>query len=132
MIAHYPHHAWAETAMIASIVIFATVGDVLIASAMRTIGDLDEIKAERGLGGAILTVLRNPRFLSGVCFLTVSFFSLLYALSRANLSLIAPASASLTFVTNAVAAKFFLRENVDQRRWIAASLVCAGVVFMAL
>lgn len=132
MIVHYPHHAWAETAMIASIVIFATVGDVLIASTMRTIGDLDEIKAERGLGGAILMVLRNPRFLFGVCFLTVSFFSLLYALSRANLSLIAPASASLTFVTNAVAAKFFLRENVDRRRWIAASLVCAGVVFMAL
>lgn len=132
MMVHYPHHAWAETAMIASIVISATVGDVLIASAMRTIGDLDEIKAERGLGGAILMVLRNPRFLFGVSFLTVSFFSLLYALSRANLSLIAPASASLTFVTNAVAAKFFLRENVDRRRWIAAALVCAGVAFMAL
>lgn len=132
MMVHSPHHAWAETAMIASIVVSATVGDVLIASAMRTIGDLDEIRAERGLGGAILSVLRNPRFIFGISFLTISFFSLLYALSRANLSLIAPASASLTFVTNAVAAKFFLRENVDRRRWIAAALVCAGVAFMAL
>jgi len=75
-------------------------------------------------------VLVNLRFLFGVVFLTISFFSLLYALSRANLSLIAPASASLTFVTNAVAAKFFLHENVDRRRWIAAALVCAGVAFM--
>ena len=130
MMVHYPHDAGAEAAMIAAIVVSATVGDVLIASAMRTIGDLDHIRAERGLGGAILAVLVNLRFLFGVVFLTISFFSLLYALSRANLSLIAPASASLTFVTNAVAAKFFLHENVDRRRWIAAALVCAGVAFM--
>jgi len=132
MMVHYPHNAGAESAMIAAIVISATVGDVVIASAMRTIGDLDLIKAERGLGGAILAVLVNLRFLLGVVFLTISFFSLLYALSRANLSLIAPASASLTFVTNAVAAKFFLHENVDRRRWIAAALVCAGVAFMTI
>jgi drug/metabolite transporter (DMT)-like permease len=130
MMVHYPHDAGAEAAMIAAIVVSATAGDVLIASAMRTIGDLDRIKAERGLGGAILAVLVNLRFLFGVVFLTISFFSLLYALSRANLSLIAPASASLTFVTNAVAAKFFLHENVDRRRWIAAALVCAGVALM--
>lgn len=132
MMVHYPHHAGPEAAMIAAIVVTATVGDVLIASAMRTIGDLDTIKAERGLGGAILAVLGSPRFLFGVVFLTLSFFSLLFALSRANLSLIAPASASLAFVTNAVAAKFFLHENVDRRRWIAAVLVCAGVALMTL
>ena len=130
MTIHYPHDPGAEAAMIAAIVVSATIGDVLIASAMRTIGDLDNIKAERGLGGAIMAVLVNLRFLLGVVFLTISFFSLLYALSRANLSLIAPASASLTFVTNAVAAKFFLHENVDRRRWIAAALVCAGVALM--
>lgn len=132
MMVHYPHHAGPEAAMIAAIVVSATVGDVLIASAMRTIGDLDTIKAERGFGGAILAVLCSPRFLFGVVFLTISFFSLLFALSRANLSLIAPASASLAFVTNAVAAKFFLHENVDKRRWIAAVLVCAGVALMTL
>jgi multidrug transporter EmrE-like cation transporter len=126
------HHALHEAAMIAAIVIFATVGDVMIASAMRTIGDLDKIKAVRGLRGAILAVLGSPRFVFGVSFLTLSFFALLYALSHANLSLIAPASASLTFATNAIAAKYFLHENVDHRRWIAAALVCAGVTLMAL
>jgi drug/metabolite transporter (DMT)-like permease len=48
-----------------------------------------------------------------------------------NLSLVAPASASLTLVTNAVAAKFFLKENVDRRRWTSAVLVCIGVYFLA-
>lgn len=126
------HHVWVDAAMIAAIVVFATIGDVVIASAMRTVGDLDAIKAKHGLGGAILAVLRCPRFLIGVFFLALSFFALLFALSRANLSLIAPASASLTFVTNAIAAKFFLRENVDHRRWVAAVLVCVGVALMAL
>jgi drug/metabolite transporter (DMT)-like permease len=126
------HHIWADAAMIGAIVIFATVGDVLIAAAMRSIGDLDNIRSQRGLGGAILAVLSCPRFLLGVTFMALSFFSLLFALSHADLSLVAPASASLAFVTNAIAAKVFLRENVDRRRWIAALLVCAGVAFMTL
>ena len=123
---------FADAWMIAAIVIFATVGDVLIAAAMRGIGDLDEIRARRGMGGAIAAVLGSGRFLSGVFFMALSFFSLLFALSHADLSLVAPASASLTFVTNAVAAKIFLKENVDRRRWIAALFVCAGVALMSL
>jgi drug/metabolite transporter (DMT)-like permease len=118
--------------MIAAIVIFATVGDVLIAAAMRGIGDLDDIRAQRGMVGAIAAVLGSGRFVTGVFFMALSFFSLLFALSHADLSLVAPASASLTFVTNAVAAKIFLKENVDRRRWIAALFVCAGVALMSL
>jgi drug/metabolite transporter (DMT)-like permease len=128
---HSPQHLWADAAMIAAIVIFATIGDVMIAAAMRAIGDLDDIKAARGLMGAILAVLGSARFVGGVFFMALSFFSLLFALSHADLSLVAPASASLTFVTNAVAAKIFLQENVDRRRWIAAVFVCAGVILMA-
>jgi multidrug transporter EmrE-like cation transporter len=131
--AHIPmvQHGWADAAMIGAIVVFATIGDVMIAAAMRAIGDLDDIKAVRGLSGAILAVLGSMRFVTGVVFMALSFFSLLFALSHADLSLVAPASASLTFVTNAVAAKIFLKENVDRRRWIAAVCVCAGVVLMA-
>jgi hypothetical protein len=33
--------------MVGAIVLTATAGDVLLASAMRAVGDLDEIKAER-------------------------------------------------------------------------------------
>jgi hypothetical protein len=44
---------------------------------------------------------------------------------------VAPAAASLTFIGNAVAAKIFLHERVDRRRWIAASLVAAGVALLA-
>jgi drug/metabolite transporter (DMT)-like permease len=60
-----------------------------------------------------------------------AFFSLLLALSWADVSLVGPASASLTFVTNAVAARIFLHENVDRRRWTAALLVAGGVALLA-
>ena len=46
----------------------------------------------------------------------LSFFSLLFSLSHADVSLIAPAAGSLTFVSNAVAAKWVLHETVDRRR----------------
>jgi drug/metabolite transporter (DMT)-like permease len=119
-----------SAAMIAAIVLTATAGDVLTASAMRKIGDLDVIRAKHGLSGAIRAVVGSFRFLLGVICMALSFFSLLFAVSNANVSLIAPASASLTFVSNAVAAKFFLHENVNRRRWLAAVLVCCGVALM--
>ena len=117
--------------LIGAIVIASTAGDILTARAMKTVGDLDEIRAEKGLSGAIKAVVANPVFLAGVLFMALAFFSLLAALSWADVSLVAPASASLTFVSNAVAAKIFLHENVDQRRWISALLVCGGVALLA-
>lgn len=115
--------------MIAAIVAFATIGDLLIASAMRRL-DLDAIRAERGLPGAIHAVVTNTRFCGGVLGMACGFFSLLYALSHADVSLIGPASASLTFVTNAFAAKFVLKERVDRRRWAAAIFICLGVALL--
>ncbi|MGA8110009.1 MAG: hypothetical protein WBD46_03410 [Acidobacteriaceae bacterium] len=123
--------ALATAAMIVSVVITATAGDILTASAMRQVGDLDLIREKRGLGGAIAAVVTNGRFGLGVLCLALSFFSLLFAFSHRDLSLIGPAATSLTFVTNALAAKFFLRENVDRRRWTAAIFVCIGVALLA-
>jgi drug/metabolite transporter (DMT)-like permease len=109
----------------------AVAGDVLTAGAMRQIGDLDDIRAVSGLPGAIKAVVSNPTFLLGVLSMAASFFTLLFTLSNVDLSLAAPASASLTFMGNAIAAKIFLKENVDRRRWLAAIFVCAGVALLA-
>src|SRR5580658_1360038 len=122
---------WAAAAMIAAVIVCSTAGEVLTAAAMKSIGDLDGIRARSGLLGAIRAVLTSPLFFAGVSFLALAFFSLLFALNHLNLSLVAPASASLTLVTNAIAGKFFLKENVDRRRWTAAVLVCIGVYLLA-
>ena len=109
----------------------AIAGDVLTAGAMRQIGDLDLIRAKSGLPGAIKAVVSNPMFLLGVLAMALSFFSLLFTLSKVDVSLAAPASASLTFIGNAVAARIFLHENVNRRRWLAAIFVCAGVILLS-
>ena len=127
-----PHPGpWTAAMMIAAIVLSSTAGEVLTAAAMKSIGDLDEIRAHSGMKGAIRAVVTSPLFFAGVGFLALAFFALLFALNHLSLSLVAPASASLTLVTNAVAAKWFLKENVDKRRWTAAILVCIGVYFLA-
>jgi len=123
--------AWAAAGMIAAIVLTSTAGEVLTAAAMKSVGDLDDIRARAGMKGAIRAVVTCPLFFAGVFFLSLSFFSLLFALNHLSLSFAAPASASLTLITNAIAGKIFLHENVDRRRWISAGLVCVGVYFLA-
>ncbi len=112
-------------------VLMATAGETFISAAMTRVGDLDEIRAKQGFGGAVRAVVTSPYLAAGIFCMAVSFFSLLFALAGADLSLVAPATNSLTFVTTAVAAKFFLKENVDRRRWLAAIFVCAGVALLA-
>lgn len=118
------------TAMIAVNVATATAGDILIASSFRQIGDFDIVKARSGMLGAVFVVLRNLRFLAGFTAMGISFFSLLFTLSHADVSLVAPAAGSLTFVSNAIAARIFLKERVDRRRWVAAIFVCCGVALL--
>lgn len=123
-------HAY-EWAAIVAIVLASTTGDVLLSRAMKQVGDVGALWRNRGLLTVVGRVLRNPNFLLGILAMTVAFYSLLFGLSWGDVSLVAPASASLTFVTNAVAAKIFLHERVDHRRWMAAVFVAGGVVLLA-
>ena len=115
---------------IATLVLASSSGDVLLSAAMKRIGDLDQIRATHGLLAVIRRVVREKLFLLGLSCLIFSFFCLLTALSWGDASLVAPASASLTFICSAILAKFLLHENVDRRRWISAALVCIGVLLL--
>ena len=117
---------------ITAIVVCSTTGDILISRAMKRIGDLGHLRRDRGWQYAVGRVLESSTMWSGIFFMALAFFSLLFALSWADVSLVAPASASLTFITNAVAARAFLHEDVDRRRWIAAILVAGGVALVSL
>jgi uncharacterized membrane protein len=113
------------------VVFFSVVGDILIARAMKQVGDVHEIVQRSGVWTVVGRVLSNSNFFMGITAMAVAFFSLLFALSWGDVSLVAPAAASLTFIGNAFAAKIFLHERVDRRRWIAAALVAGGVALLA-
>src|SRR5437588_12827328 len=114
-----------------AVVLACTSGDVLLSSAMNQVGHVGELRRRCGILVVIGRVLGTRTFLLGLCCMAVAFYSLLFALSWNDVSLVGPAAASLTFVANAVAAKFFLHERVGRRRWAAALFVAAGVVLMA-
>jgi drug/metabolite transporter (DMT)-like permease len=116
---------------ILAVVFASVVGDVLLARAMKQVGDVGSLRRQRGLWTVLARVLSNQNFVFGVAAMAVAFFSLLFALSWGDVSLVAPAAASLTFIGNAFAASVFLHERVDRRRWIAAGLVAAGVALLA-
>ena len=114
------------------VVVFASVvGDILLARAMKQVGDVHAVWRRAGLWTVVARILGNPNFFLGLAAMAVAFFSLLFSLSWGDVILVAPAAASLTFIGNAFAAKIFLHERVDRRRWIAVSLVAAGVALLA-
>ncbi len=123
---------WAYTwGSILAVVTAATTGDVLTSLAMKQAGDVGSLYRQRGLWPTLARVAGTSTLWIGVAFMALAFFSLLFALSWADVSLVAPASASLTFIANAVVAKIFLRERGDRRRWLAAILVASGVALVA-
>ena len=121
-------YAWAAIGLI---ILASTAGDVLLAYSMKRVGDVGELWRRAGVMTVAGRMLRHPSFLLGILAMTVAFYSLLVGLSWADVSMVGPAAAALTFVANAVAAKIFLHERVDHRRWMAALLVAGGVVLLA-
>ncbi len=116
---------------IVGVAVLAITGEVLTAGAMRKIGDLDVIRQRSGLLGAIRAVLTSPMFVIGSLAMALNFFMLLFTLSLVEVSLAAPATASLTYIGNAIAAKLFLHENVDHRRWLSTIFLVFGVALLA-
>lgn len=117
--------------LVIGFVAFTTIGDVLLSRAMNRIGDMGTIRRERGLLAVIQTVVTNGTFWSAILFMAASFFSLLWALNKADLSFVGPASSAMVFVSNTLAGKYFLKEDVDERRWAATALVCLGILLIA-
>jgi drug/metabolite transporter (DMT)-like permease len=121
-------YAWVS---IVAVALFSVIGDVLLSRAMRQVGDVHDLWRRSGTWAMMRRTLGNPHFLAGLVAMALSFFSLMFSLSWGDVSLVGPAAASLTFIGNAFAARIFLHESVDRRRWIAAVLVAAGVALLA-
>ena len=73
------------------VVFFSVVGDILIARAMKQVGDVHELWERSGLWTVAGRVLSNLTFFLGVTAMAAAFFSLLFSLSWGDVSLVAPA-----------------------------------------
>lgn len=108
----------------------STVGDLFLAKGMRRIGAL-EWKGFGAVPKQIFATVTTPEIPIAILFMAVFFFSWLALLSRADLSLILPMTAT-TYILNGLGAGPFLGEKVGKRRWLGIWIITVGVVFVTL
>jgi drug/metabolite transporter (DMT)-like permease len=110
-------------------VLISGAGHVMLAKAMRPLGDLTEAPAGQ-VRGLVARALANPWLLAGVALQAVFFFTYLALLSRADVSQVLPLTA-LDYIVVALLAQAFLAEPVTATRWIGIALIVAGVALVS-
>ena len=95
-----PLYTWLSIGLM---VFASTAGDCLMSRAMKHMGSPIELWRKAGVWSVMRRMASSLEIWIAVAFMSVAFFTLLFALSWADVSLVVPAAASLTFVTNALA-----------------------------
>ncbi|MCU0786915.1 MAG: DMT family transporter [Verrucomicrobia bacterium] len=104
--------------------VFEAVGVVFLSKGLKEIGEVTRISASE-ISSLIARGAKCPSLLLGILFEAIFFGALLYLLSQRDVSLIWPLT-SLGFVITALAARFFLNEQVSWVRWCGVVLIVAG------
>jgi drug/metabolite transporter (DMT)-like permease len=115
--------------LVAMCIVATTVGDVFRSLGMRHHGEIHDFRPG-AIGAVLAAVARNWMVIVSTCAMAVSFFSFMKLVSIAPMTFAVPMSAA-TFIPETLLARFFLRENVDWRRWAGIALIVVGVVFIA-
>jgi multidrug transporter EmrE-like cation transporter len=97
------------------------------------IGATQYAPAGSGAGGFVVTLqqsARSPMVWLGLILYGLSAITWIVVLSRLELSLVYPLGA-INYVLIVVLSRFVLGEAVPPMRWIAVSVICAGIVLLA-
>src|SRR5499426_1634191 len=115
--------------LLCSLVVGSSLGEILSAKGMRKVGAVSF--RPKALIGAIGRMIRSPYLFVGVACLAVAFFSFISMLSYADLSFVVPLTA-VSYITNTLGARFFLKERISRSRWVGTILVALGVAVISL
>ncbi|BCG48504.1 Permease of the drug/metabolite transporter superfamily [Citrifermentans bremense] len=105
-----------------------TIGDLLLASGMKELGDLSTMNL-RGILKVSQQALTTPKLVLGTAMLAVFFFLWLAVLSWEDLSVALPMQA-LNYILVAFLSQYFLHEIVSPLRWAGTVLVAVGVIMI--
>jgi drug/metabolite transporter (DMT)-like permease len=105
-----------------------TIGDILLASGMKELGDLSAMNL-KGILTVAIQALRSPKLVFGTFMLAIFFFLWLAVLSWEDLSVALPMQA-LNYILVAFLSQYFLHEAVSPMRWAGTVLVAFGVVLI--
>lgn len=119
-----------EIVLLSFVVCAGTMGELCISRGMKTVGEVRNF-SPRNLLYVILQVIRVKWIWFGFSLEATAFFSLLWVLSFANVSLVVPVT-SMSYAAGALGGKIFLRERVTRERWTGILLVTVGVILVLL
>jgi len=112
------------------LVVAGTAGDLALARAMKQVGPVGHAQlSPSSLLRGIAEGLRQPWMWVGLLLHAAAFAAFLTLLSWADLSVVVPASA-LSYIAGVAGAKIFLRERIDQDRWVGVLLIAIGVALV--
>jgi drug/metabolite transporter (DMT)-like permease len=118
-----------KTAVVMLIAVIAgTIGDLLLASGMKQLGDISAMNL-KGILTVSLQALTSPKLVAGTAMLAVFFFLWLAVLSWEDLSVALPMQA-LNYILVAFLSQYFLHEIVSPLRWAGTVLVAIGVIMI--
>src|SRR5438874_12432387 len=108
--------------------VFEAIGVVFLSQGLKQIGEASQINFSECLRLAIRGIA-NTNILTGVAFEAAFFGTLLFLMSRGDVSFVWPLT-SLGFVLTTLAAKFILHEHVSMVRWGGVLLIVAGAAMI--
>jgi len=114
-----------QYAVLAAIILTASVGDTMLSRGMSQIGHVDLHHLS-----LLLIALKNIWIVGGIILLIGFFASYLSALSWADLTFVMPATA-FNYVVVALLSRFWLHEHLSLYRWAGIFLIVCAVGFVA-
>jgi drug/metabolite transporter (DMT)-like permease len=115
-------------ALLASMVFFSSLGNVLLGRGMKQVGEILDF-APSALAAVFVKTFTNGSIWLGILSLLIFFVSYLLLLSWADFSYVQPASA-IGYPLVAVLGYFLLSEFISLTRWTGVLLICAGVTLV--
>lgn len=112
------------------IVLAGTAGELSVARAMKTVGEVTNFRPG-ALLGLVLRTMKVGWIWIGVSLMAIAFFALLGMLSLENVSFVIPVTA-LSYAAGTLGGQVFLGEKVTRLRWAGVSLVCLGVALVLI
>jgi hypothetical protein len=119
-----------ETALFFLVMVGGTAGELCIARAMRSVGEVKDFRPAALIAVALRAVSVTWTWI-GLGLMTLSFLSLLAVLAIENVSFVVPVTA-LSYAVGALGGGLFLHERVTAMRWAGVLLVCLGVALVVL
>jgi len=109
-------------------VLFSSVGDILLSKGMKRIGEV-HFQSPSQVFGIFLQTIVSGTIWMGIACLLLFFVCYLMVLSWADYSYVMPASA-IGYAVVAFLGYWVLSESVTTTRWMGVGLICLGVALV--